>query len=216
MEDVRIQHECAGAGPLYQRDYWAVLEDAGMGPRELVCYVAREFERLAPPGLARFHRRPPGHGPGASDGTAGRRGGRVDGGSGPAELDVGDELEVDIRGAGRFAVRVVHRDANSFTAATLTGHPEAGRITFGAYRSRRGDVVFHIRSRARSSSRVRRLGFLVAGDPMQTNTWCAFLNRLAASLGTRAVGAIHAEKRRVAEEPGDRRVDRPTFIAEGD
>ena len=57
----------------------------------------------------------------------------------------------------------------------LTGHPEAGRITFGAYRTVDGDVVFHIRSRACSSSLFNYLGFLVGGDPMQTATWTDFV-----------------------------------------
>lgn len=193
MSDVQIPAD--GAGALLERDYWAVVDGARLGPVGLAGTVARHFEHFPPPALVRFRRAS-----GARD----------------RELEVGDELQVDIRGAGSFGVRVVHRGASSITLATLEGHPEAGRITFGAYRHRRGDVVFHIRSRARAGSRPRLAGFLFFGDPMQTNTWSDFINRLAHSVGDGVVGAIHAEKRRVEEEPGDRTVDAPTFIAEGD
>jgi hypothetical protein len=190
-----LQAPADGRGPLLERDYWAVVRGVE-GPRELARVVAERFAEFPPPSLVRFGRRDGA----APDGEA---------------LQRGDELDVDIVGAGTFGVRVIHRDANSLTLATLDGHPEAGRITFGAYRNRWDDVVFHIRSRARAGSRSHYAGFLFAGDPMQTNTWSDFINRLAASVGDGVAGRIHAEKRRVREERGDREADAPTFIAEG-
>lgn len=191
-----VQSPARGSGKLLERDYWAVLKAPRVGPAGVATVVARHFEDLAPRSLVRFHCR---------DRAVGER-----------ALDVGDELDVDIRIAGSFGVRVVHRDSCSLTLATLEGHPEAGRITFGSYRSRRGDVIFHIRSRARAGSRWQLAGFLVAGDAMQTSTWCGLVNRLAASVGDGVTGVVHVEKRTVEAEPGDRTVDRPTFIAEGD
>jgi hypothetical protein len=155
--------------------------------------VARHFEEFPPPSLVRFRRVDPGD-----------------------TLAVGDDIEVEIRGAGSFGVRVIHRDDQSLTLATLEGHPEAGRITFGAYDNAWGDVVFHIRSRARAGSRLHMAGFVFFGDPMQTNTWSDFIIRLAESVGEGVHGAVHAEKRSVSEEPGDRSMDAPTFIAGGD
>jgi hypothetical protein len=191
-----VQAPRRGEGKLLERDYWAVLDEPRVGPAGVAALVARHFEELAPPTLVTFRRR---------EGEVGDR-----------PLEVGDELDVDIRLAGTFAVRVVHTDRNSLTLATLEGHPEAGRITFGAYRNRRGDVVFHIRSRAKAGSAMQLAGFLFAGDPMQTGTWGGFVNRLAASVGAGVVGAVHAEKRRTHEEPGDRSMDVPTYVAEGD
>jgi hypothetical protein len=187
-----LQGQQAGSGPLLEREYWAILDSPRVGPSELADELAERFEAFPPPELVRFRRRAEGR------------------------LTVGDELDVEIVGAGTFGVRVIHRDEGSITLGTLEGHPEAGRITFGAYLNHRRDVVFHIRSRARASSRNRYLGFLFAGDPMQTNTWSDFINRLAALLADGVRGAIHAEKRVVQEEPGDRSMDRPTFIARGD
>ena len=191
-----LQPPPRGSGPLLERDYWAVLEAVEGGPHRLARLVASRFSEIAPPALVRFSHR-------AGAAPSGQ------------PLEVGDELDVDIRAAGSFAVRVIHRDDNSLTLATLDGHPEAGRITFGAYPNRWGDTVFQIRSRARSGSRFQYAGFLFAGDPMQTNTWSDFINRVAAMAGTVVVGMIHAEKREVEEEPGDRNADAPTFIAEG-
>lgn len=184
-----------GCGPLYQRDYWAVIANCRLSPSEVVDVVRERFEEFPPSEIVTFR--------------------RVGGGRAP--LEVGDEMEGEIQGAGDFAVRVTHRDANSFTLATLRGHPEAGRITFGAYRNPDGDVVFHIRSRARSASRGRFMGFKVFGDPLQTSTWTDFIDRLAALVGSGVADVIHAEKREVEEEPGDRVVPAPpTYVAKGD
>ncbi len=184
-----------GAGPLIQRDYWAVLDGSKRRPSQLIALVRARFRHIAPPDLVRFS---------PADGF-------------DAPLSPGRELDVHIRMAGDHRVRVVHVTPTSITLATLPGHPEAGRITFGAYRNRRGDIVFHIRSRARSGSRRMRLGFLVGGDPMQVGTWTDFIDRLAATLGEEIIGAIHAESRVVDDEPEDRgAADAPTFIARGD
>lgn len=184
-----------GRGPHLQRDYWGVLADCMLGPQEVAGWLAERFCEVAPPRLMRFRRLQPG----------------------PDPLGPGDELEVEIPSAGTFRVRVGHRDANSLTLATLAGHPEAGRITFGAYRNERNEVVFHIRSRARSSSRSRYAAFLVAGEPMQTNAWTDFIQRLAASVGSGVAGAVHAVTREaeLTPEDGAEGQHRPTFIAEG-
>lgn len=208
MNDIQPAPE--GKGPLLERDYWGVLREPRVGPADLAVLLATHFTDFPPPALVRFRRQ--GNGVDQVDE------GGADVPPDPADrpLQVGDSLEVDIRLAGSFGVCVVHKDRNSLTLATLKGHPEAGRITFGLYRNMRGDVVFHIRSRARAGSRIQLAGFLFAGDPMQTNTWSDFINRFATSVGKGVIGAIHAEKQTVEEEEGDRSLDGPTFIAEGD
>ncbi len=181
-----------GFGPLLQRDYWGVIRACRLGPSQVMAVVERHFERFVPEELVVFRRA-----------RAGPR------------LEPGDRLDLRIAGAGAAAVAVVHKDAQSLTLATLRGHPEAGRITFGAYRNRRGDVVFHIRSRARSSSRLRLLGFLGAGEPMQTRSWVDFVNRVAALTGGGVLGWIHAETRRLQDEPDEVVRAAPTFRAQG-
>lgn len=184
-----------GVGPLLQRDYWAVIARCRVRPSEVAELVATRFPELAPEDLVVFRR------VGAAD----------------RPLRVGDVMEVRIRAAGTFRVRVVHRDRNSLTVATMTGHPEAGRITFGAYRDSKGRVIFHIRSRARSSTTRMHLGFLATGEPMQTNTWAEFVDRVAATVGQGVRGFIVAETRRVEPAPEDvGEPDAPTFVARGD
>jgi Domain of unknown function (DUF1990) len=177
-----------GVGPLLQRDYWARLRGARLGPVEVADAVRRHFGQFAPVQLAEFR--------------AGR------------ELRVGDELDIHIAGAGDCHVRVVHSDRQSVTLATVRGHPEAGRITFGAYPDEDGEVIFHIRSRARSDSALRRLGFVVAGEAMQTNTWTDFLSRVAALCEAEVEGGIRAETKAI-DEDADGALDSPTFCARG-
>ncbi len=122
-------------------------------------------------------------------------------------------MDVDILLAGACQVQVLRRDPNSLTLGTLAGHPEAGRITFGAYRNELGDVVFHIRSRARSSSKKCLVGYLAAGEAMQTNCWTDFVNNLAATVGQGVVGVIRVETAELDEEDDDPTA--PTFVAAG-
>lgn len=184
----------AGHGPLLQREYWAVLRGARLSPRQLMAAVRQHFPAFAPEELVRFR--------------------RADGKAGP--LVCGEHLDVDIAGGVACQVRVTHGDDQSFTLATLPGHPEAGRITFGAYRNRRGDVIFHIRSRARSSTALHYAGFLTAGEVMQTSTWTEVVNRAGAYAGQGVWGAIRARTTTIAAEDEQAACTQPTFIARGD
>jgi hypothetical protein len=187
----------AGTGPLLQRDYWAVIQDCQLRPLELMDLVSRRFPEFAPEELCIFK--------------------RVDEARQGEPLELNDELTVRIRGAGTFGVRVIHKSAQSLTLGTLPGHPEAGRITFGAYPNARGDVIFHIRSRARSGSTFHYWGFVTAGEAMQTNTWTEFVLRAAVTAGKGVIGAIHADTTELEDEPEGGDVEHgPTFIASGD
>ena len=188
-----LQPAPEGHGPLLQRDYWAVLAGCRLRPSEIAEMIAERFAQFPPAELVRFS--------------------RSDGGEGP--LAVGDLLDVEIALAGACQVQVIHRDESSLTLATLAGHPEAGRITFGAYRNPMDDVIFHIRSRARSRSRTCLIGFLAAGEAMQTNTWTDFVNHVAAAVGQGVMGVIRVETAEVEETPEDLEA-LPTFRAEGD
>lgn len=182
-----------GYGPLLRRDYWAVIRGCRHSPVQVAQTVRRYFPSFAPPSVVTFA--------------------RID--RADRALDVGDELDVWITGAGHFRVRVIHVDAQSLTVATEVGHPEAGRITFGSYRNPRGDVIFHIRSHARSSSRFNRAGFRAAGEVMQTSAWTGFINRVAEAFGDGVIGFIHAETTPCEDEPEEAVSKTPTFDAAG-
>jgi len=186
-----------GVGLLLQRDYWAVIAGCRPSPSALLAELADHFSAFAPRDVVTFAR---------TDGTA-------------RPLEPGDVLEVRIRGAGTFRVCVASRTTQTLTLATLMGHPEAGRITFGAYRNDYGDVIFHIRSRARSSTRAGYLGFLMMGEVMQTATWVDFVTSVAFTFGEGVVGYLHVETTRIRGRRGDdleASALSPTFIAEGD
>lgn len=180
-----------GIGPLLQRDYWAVLTGLGRTPSELIAHVRSHFCEMPPQALVEF--------------------------VAPGGIMKDADLDIRIRPAQSCRVRVVHESPQSFTLATLAGHPEAGRITFGAYRNPAGDVIFHIRSRARSSTLAKRLGFLAIGDAMQTNTWTDFIKNVTVSTGAHIQDVIHAETQEVDEVPeDDEPLESPTFLAVGD
>lgn len=189
-----LQTAKSGRGVLVQRDYWAVVKNCRLRPSEIVTLIRHQFEDFPPPTLCIFTRDRTGNEP----------------------LEMGDRLSVRIRMAGDFAVCVTNVDAQSITLGTLKGHPEAGRITFGAYRNRTGDVIFHIRSLARSSSWRNYAGFLTAGDPMQTYTWTDFVDNLAHTAGDGVHGMIHAEMHIIRRGHGDDPLDIPTYLARGD
>lgn len=194
--DDPLQPAAEGYGPLVQRDYWAVIENCRCKPSELMQIVRSRFVEFPPSELVVFERCD-------GDGT----------------LELGDELDIVIRLAGEARVRVVHTDQCSVTLATLVGHPEAGRITFGAYRDDAGGVIFHIRSRARASTAANYLGFLFGGDPMQTGTWTDFVNNVARTCGDGARSHVQADTKLLEPEdvePGDDSMDCPTFIARAD
>jgi hypothetical protein len=180
-----------GAGPLLQRDYWAILAECDLKPSNVMARVKSRFCELPPSSLVRFV---------AADG-----------------VKTGAELDIRIAPAQQCRVRVLHEDAQSLTFGTLEGHPEAGRITFGAYRNAAGDLIFHIRSLARSATTAARVGFLAIGDVMQTTTWTDFINNTAAALGARITDVVHADTREVEERPEDEQpLQSPTFFAVGD
>lgn len=189
-----LQTASEGAGPLLQRDYWAVLKASAYSPYEIASALREKFFIFPPKELVVFRR---------SDNKQ-------------KPLQVGDKLDVMIRMKKPVAVRVIHLNATSITLGTVKNHPEAGRITFGSYRNSRRDVIFHIRSRARQGSVLDYAEFNMIGDAMQTNTWTDYINRLAHMLGEGIIGSIHAEKQEVEPREEDETMNAPTFITQGD
>ena len=180
-----------GAGPLLQRDYWAVLAGCRLKPSGVMTRVKQQFCSLPPASLVHF--------------------------DAPGGMMLDALVDIVIMPGQRCGVRVIHEDNQSLTLATVEGHPEAGRITFGAYRNPHGDVIFHIRSRARSTSAAKRLGFLAIGEAMQTNTWTDFIRNTAVLVEAGISDVIHADTCVVDDTPDDDDPLRmPTFVAAGD
>jgi hypothetical protein len=181
----------AGCGPLLQRDYIGVLDETALAPEDVIERLRCQFHEFAPPELARF-------------GYSSRE-------VGP--LKVGDEMEVYIWGSGWHKVRVVSTLPTSLTLRTLSGHPEAGRVTFGAYRDLHARLIFRICSRARTKDWFRFFGFFVLGKRVQERIWCAFIRKFADSLQARLRDDhVEVTTQEVAEAVSDfGRADEPTF-----
>lgn len=181
-EDSEIVYATEGTGPLLERDYTAVVEGTGITPETLVRAVRERFESFAPTETACFRRS----------------------GQAPGPLDVGDVLDIKIALRGDCRVRVVHVDPHGVTLRTLKGHPEAGRITFGAFRDDKGRTVFRILSRTRASGLTSFLGYFVLGKQMQARCWIRFIDRLVTDCGGRiASGRVKVRTRKVADDAGD-------------
>jgi hypothetical protein len=186
-----VLHAPEGAGPLFQRDYVLTVEGSRLSPAEVIRLLAEDFARFSPEELAEFSR--PEH-----------------------PLAAGDTLRVDIRGAGLCGVTITRLDEGALTMRTLEGHPEAGRITFGAECTEDGRLILRIRSRARASSPARWLGWEVAGKHLQSLIWIRFLERLAEATGGRPLGDIIMEMEEVPETAADRGdSEEPTFVLGG-
>src|SRR4051812_43529226 len=194
MEAVGVVYASEGAGPLVERDYFAAIEDTSCTPERVGAMLRERIEEFAPPETAVFRR----------DGA----------GAGP--LQIGDELDIRIALRGPCRVRVVCLDDRSLTLRTLQGHPEAGRITFGAGRDEMGRLTFRIRSRARASGLLNYVGYLLMGKQLQARCWIRFIDRVADACGGRVVGRIRVRTRRVEPEPADcGGPDCPTFDGHG-
>jgi hypothetical protein len=181
-----------GHGPLWQRDYAVALSGSERTPEDVLQLLREDFPAYSPANMAEFT--------------------RPEGASGP--LEVGDTMHVRITAAGHCGVRVLHLGPRSLTLATLDGHPETGRITFGAYRDEGGRLILRIRSRARISNPLRHIGYRFVGLPAQTRVWIVFLERLAAACGGLRLGDVVHSADHVSEllddGPGG---DTPTFDA---
>jgi hypothetical protein len=191
--DLQLAHD--GAGPLLQRDYVAVLEGSHCTPEQALEKILLQFPRFSPEELAKFYH--------PRDQAA--------------PLALNDRMKIDIRGYGRCEVVVTHLDRHSLTLRTVSGHLEAGRITFGAYADEGGRLVCRIRSRARINNLPIFLGYALFGKAVQTRTWTVFLERLAEACGGRMLGEVVTETDRVSDSPADRGLlEIPTFAAENE
>jgi hypothetical protein len=190
-----VTHATQGVGPLLERDYWATIAGTDLTPESIGEALRARFADFGPAETADF-----------------RRVGDADG-----PLEVGDELDIKIALRGHCRVRVVHHDARSLTLRTLEGHPEAGRITFGADCDDQGRLVFRILSRTRAGDWFSYLGYVVIGKQMQSRCWIRFIDRLANECGGRVDGRIYVRTRNVEEQPADGPGrDEPTYRCDGE
>lgn len=191
--DEPVQLAIHGAGPLWQRDYWAVIEETDYAPEEVLKLLLTQFPTFSPDAAAKFIRR----------------------GDSSQPLQLGEEMDIELKGYGPCAVRVVRIEPRSLTLRTISGHLEAGRITFGAYHDEQSRLVFRIRSRSTINGPIRYLGYRLIGMQIQERIWVTFVERVAQAVGGRIVDQVHVETKKSRVTASDRgEAQTPTFLAE--
>jgi hypothetical protein len=155
-----LQRPREGIGPLFHRSYWIFVTDGSLSGEELISYILKEPNQVAPTEMASFE---------TMSGEPAR------------DLGVGDELIVRLPGPWNGPVRVIDRTPTSFRFATLQGHMEAGEIEFRTRTDDRGFLEFRIESWARSGDPLFHLlyGRLLIGRELQQHMWAQFCRRVA-------------------------------------
>jgi anti-anti-sigma factor len=156
VEGHRIRGPLDGFGQLWQKRYTVRLAGAGVTPAEVVQLCAERLNDFWPPGN-RVHFPPPGVVPGAV---------------GFIELHLPGGVPL------RTGMRVLHAAESSFTFVSLSGHMEAGIITFSA-REENGCTVFQVQSLARTGDPLYEIGFALFGHAEQERFWRMTLEALA-------------------------------------
>lgn len=190
--DEPVQLATDGAGPLWQRDYFAAIEGTDYAPEDVLKLLLTRFPNFSPDIAAKFIRR----------------------GDPDHPLQLGEEMDIELKGYGPCAVRVVRIEPRSLTLRTIAGHLEAGRITFGTYHDEQSRLVFHIRSRSTINGFFHYLGYRLVGMQIQERIWVTFVERVAEAVGGRIVDKVQVETHKTQETASDRgEAQTPTFIA---
>lgn len=163
VEGHRVRGPFDGFGQLWQKTYTVRLSGAQVSPAEVVRLCSERLGELWPQG-SRLHIPPPGLVPGAV---------------GMIELRLPGGLPL------KTGMRVLHASAESFTFVTLSGHMEAGFITFGA-REEEGVTVVRVESTARTGDPLYEVGFVLFGHSQQEAFWRSTLEALARHYGVPA------------------------------
>jgi hypothetical protein len=172
-EDVQGPED--GYGPLFHRRYRTRIADPRLRAPELMAQVQRDPNGPAP-SFARFQK------------VLGE----------PGMLAVGDEFVVRMPGPWDGPVRVAEVNGDSFRLATLSGHLEAGQISFRAGEAGDGELTFEIESWARSSTRTTHLLYhtLRMAKEVQAHMWISFLEGVTRLAKGRMRGGVSIDTER--------------------
>lgn len=159
-DEASLLRRTQGRGRTYRRLYAVVVDDARVGPQELVSRLLVDPNRASPTEVATFEAVSRDRSPGA-------------------------EFAVRMPGPWDAPVRVVERTPTSFRLATLRGHMEAGEIEFRASDAPGGRLLFEIESWTRSGDRLFDLLYdkVPLAREMQLHMWTQFCEAAARMAG---------------------------------
>lgn len=168
-----------GVGPMFHRRFRVGVAGSRMSAEQLSDHIATNLNRAAPWTVATFVK------------TRGREG----------ELRVGDEYRVQMPGPWDGPVRVLSRDATSFTLGTLQGHLEAGQIRF-TVRAVGAGLEFEVEAWSRAGDRLADLLYsrLRVAKEIQFNMWVHFCLNAASFSGGRPSGGVVIDTRGIPAE----------------
>ena len=160
----------AGFGSLWQKTYELKVHDLGLEPEELMGEFKGNFCRLQAP-FNRFYAGPPGLEPGAV-------------------VVIHSQTPAGLVATG---VMVLFADPLCFSLITPQGHPEAGWMTFRAFR-REDTPVVQIVGFGRASDPFFEVAYRLMGSKVQVRTWTHVLAAFAEHLGVQADISIRQER----------------------
>ena len=175
-----MQREEEGEGPRFHRTYRVTIKGATVTSAGLIDLILDDIQAFVPDELARFE----------------KVRGKAD------TFAVGDEFDIHISSPWDGPVRVIDRDASSFTFGTLEGHMEAGQIRFRAepHDAFERGMRFTIESWARSRDGLVDLVYddLKLAQAAQQAMWTFFCTRVVEASGGEAVGEVEVITEREA------------------
>jgi pyruvate/2-oxoglutarate dehydrogenase complex dihydrolipoamide dehydrogenase (E3) component/anti-anti-sigma regulatory factor len=148
-----------GFGQLWEKIFRLHVADPVITPEQTVAALKENFPRFQP-SFNRFF-------------------------ASPAGIQPGEIVLIDSSTPGgpvSTGVMVVYADERSFTFITPQGHPEAGLVSFSAYRLH-GTTVVQILGLARAGDPVYEGAFRLIGSKVQGKIWTHVLRSLAIHLG---------------------------------
>jgi hypothetical protein len=167
-----VQRREDGSGPLHHRVYRVRILDADVDAAGLMRRLTGDLNAAMPTEIARWEK------------TRGEDG----------VVEVGDEFVVHLPGPWEGPVRIVERDATSFTVLTLRGHMEAGQNTFRARDEPEG-LVFEVETWARCGDPLLRVLYepLWVAREAQLHMWTHVCARMVDLAGGERSGRIRVE-----------------------
>ena len=160
VDGLKTVSPVSGFGQMWEKIYRLFIQDSMYSPEYLISTLKSKFTDFQP-SFNRFF---------ASD--AGIK---------PGEIVLIDSMTPG--GPVSTGVMILYSDETSFTFCTPEGHPEAGWVSFSAYRDG-GSTVVQIYGLTRSNDPLFEAAFHLVGTKIQIRIWKHVLASLAAHLGT--------------------------------
>jgi uncharacterized protein YbjT (DUF2867 family) len=169
-----------GVGPMWRQRYWADIRDCQLDADALFEIICRDFFELLPAELVRVAAEP---------GTGG-------------SLVEGATMTMAVPLRGNIQVRVEEVGDRSVSCVTVAGHHLAGVIHFSV-KELSGCIRFEVRSYARASHLIDRIGMAALGSHAQEDSWRSMVAAVVQRSGG-STDEVHEERNQLDEREAGR------------